>query len=203
MALAHKPELQLSAIVAVRPINRCWIYARHREAINTFISEMQPKVNAELLAADSPAHAVREADIICAATTSAKPVFDGHDVKPGCHINAIGSYTSEMQEIDCETLHRAAKIVVDERKAALAEAGDVIIAVQRGVIRESDIYAELGEIAAGLKPGRENELEVTYFKSVGNAAQDAAVAHLMYQQAMKLGIGAKVDLLGSGRLIEN
>ncbi|HMY71304.1 MAG TPA: ornithine cyclodeaminase family protein, partial [Blastocatellia bacterium] len=106
------------------------------------------------------------------------------------------SYTHEMQEVDCATLRRASKLVVDQREAALTEAGDLIIAIERGEICAADIYAELGEIAAGLKPGREDDDEITYFKSVGNAAQDAAVAQAIYRHALRENLGVEFDLFG-------
>lgn len=187
---------QVLAVAAVRPIKRFWVYARHRESAESLIAELQPQlVAAELLAADSPAQAVCEADVICAATNSRTPVFDGRDLKPGAHINGIGSYTHEMQEVDFATLRQASKIVVDHRQAALAEAGDLIVAIESGEIRVEDIYAELGEIAAGLKPGRERDDEITYFKSVGNAVQDAAVAQAIYQKALKENLGTGFELL--------
>lgn len=188
---------QMLAVAAVRSIKRFWIYGRHRETVEALIAEMQPQlVSAELLAAGLPSQAVQDADVICTTTSSRTPVFDGNDLKPGAHINAIGSYTHEMQEVDCVTLRRASKLVVDQREAALAEAGDLIIAIERGEIQASDIYAELGEIAAGLKSGRETDDEITYFKSVGNAAQDAAVAWAVYQRARKEKLGVEFDLLG-------
>jgi ornithine cyclodeaminase/alanine dehydrogenase-like protein (mu-crystallin family) len=100
-----------------------------------------------------------------------------------------------MQEIDCLTLQRASKIVVDSREGALTEAGDLLVAIERGAIQPSDIYAEIGEIAAGLKAGREDDDEITYFKSVGNAAQDAAVAQAIYQRALRKNLGVEIDLL--------
>lgn len=186
---------QMLAVAAVRPIKRFWIYARRRETVGALIADMQPQLpSVELLAADSPIQTVREADVICAATSSPAPVFDGNDLKPGAHINGIGSYTHEMQEIDCATLRRASKIVVDQREAALTEAGDLMIAIERSEIRATDIYAELGEIAAGLKAGREQQDEITYFKSVGNAAQDAAVAQAIYQRALTEKLGTEFNL---------
>lgn len=185
---------QMLAVAAVRRIKQFWLYARRRETVEALIAEMQPLLSAELLIADSASQAVREADVICAATSSRTPVFDGNELKPGAHVNGIGSYTHEMQEVDGATLRRASKLVVDQREAALTEAGDLITAIERGDIRASDIYAELGEIAAGLKPGREHENEITYFKSVGNAAQDAAVAQAIYQHALKENLGVEFEL---------
>jgi ornithine cyclodeaminase/alanine dehydrogenase-like protein (mu-crystallin family) len=188
---------QALSLTAVRPIKRLWIYSRRREQVDEMIVEMRPQLgpSIELLAADSPSQAVREALVVCVATTSSTPVFDGADLRPGVHVNGVGSYKPEMQEVDCVTLRRASKIVVDSREAAMAEAGDLIIAIGRGEIRPSDIYAEIGEIAAGLKPGRQDDDEITYFKSVGNAAQDVAVAHAIYQRASQEGLGIEIDLL--------
>src|SRR5262245_22771106 len=188
---------QALAVAAVRPIKRIWIYSRRRKQVDEMIVEMRPQLGPliELLAADSPSQAVREALVVCAATTSSTPVFDGDDLRPGAHVNGVGSYKPEMQEIDCVTLRRASKIVVDSREAAMAEAGDLIVAIERGEIQSSDIYAEIGEIAAGMKPGRQNDDEITYFKSVGNAAQDVAVAQAIYQRALQEGLGVEIDLL--------
>jgi ornithine cyclodeaminase/alanine dehydrogenase-like protein (mu-crystallin family) len=99
-----------------------------------------------------------------------------------------------MQEVDATTLKRAGKIVIDHRAGALAEAGDLIIALKNGAIKESDIYAEIGEIAAGIKRGRERDDEITYYKSVGNAVQDASVARAIYDAAIQKNFGVAVEL---------
>ncbi len=198
---------QMLAVAAVRPVKRFWIYAPRRDRVDEMIAEMRSQLDTsiELLAADSPSQAVRDALVICAATTSSIPVFDGADLQPGAHINGIGSYKPDMQEIDCLTLKRASKIVIDSVESALAEAGDLLVAIERQEIQPSDIYAEIGAIVAGLKPGRENQNEITYFKSVGNAAQDAAVAHAIYQRASRENLGVEIDFDGisSMRIIED
>lgn len=193
----RQARTQILALAAVRPLRRVLIFDQAAEQAQTLIAELQPQLSAaiELRAATSAAEAVRQAHVICTVTTSRTPVFDGADVPPGAHINAIGAYTPEMQEVDCTTLQRAAKIVIDSREGALAEAGDLLIALERGAIQLSDLYGELGEIAAGLKPGRESDDEITYFKSVGHAAQDAAIAHAIYQQALQRNLGTEFDLL--------
>jgi ornithine cyclodeaminase len=188
---------QALAVAAVRPIKRMWIYSKRLEQVDEMIDEIGPQLGSsiELLAADSPSQAVREALVVCAATTSSTPVFDGDDLRPGAHVNGVGSFKPAMQEVDCVTLRRASRIVVDSREAAMAEAGDLIVAIERGEIQTSDVYAEIGEIAAGLKPGRQDDDEITYYKSVGNAAQDVAVAQAIYQRALKEGLGVEIDLL--------
>jgi ornithine cyclodeaminase len=183
-------------VCTVRQIKRAFIYDPSPEHTDYFIGEMRERMGAgiQLLPASSSAQAVNEADIICTATTSFTPVFEGKNVKPGTHINAIGSYTPEMQEIDCVTLGRAARIVVDTRLGALAEAGDLLVALRQGVIQRSDIYAEIGEIAAGTKKGRVTEQEITCFKSVGSAVQDVAVANSVYKQAVEQNLGNEITL---------
>ncbi len=187
---------QLLAVCEVREIKRVWIYDVARERAEAFVEEMRGKgrIPADVRVASSPSEAVRDADVICTATTSSTPVFDGNDLKPGVHVNAIGSFTPQMQEVDETTIRRASKIVVDSREACLAEAGDLIVPVRKGIITEDDIYAELGEIAAGLKPGRERDDEITYFKSVGNAVQDVSVARRVLEKARELGLGREVEI---------
>ena len=119
--------------------------------------------------------ALADADVIVAATNSAVPVVELKHIKPGVHINGIGSFRPDMREIDGEIV-RQAKLVVDHRDSVWAEAGDLIIPRDQGLISEASVHAELGEIAAGIRPGREHANEITFFKSVGNAVQDAAVA---------------------------
>jgi ornithine cyclodeaminase/alanine dehydrogenase-like protein (mu-crystallin family) len=172
------------------------VYDAMPGSADKFVREMrgQAGVPNDVRAASSSGEAVHDADIICTATTSTKPVFSGNDIKPGVHISAIGAYTPQMQEIDETTLQRANKIVIDHHAGALAEAGDLIIALKSGAIKASDIYAEIGEIAAGKKAGRERDDEITFFKSVGNAVQDASVARAIYDAAVRENLGVEVEL---------
>lgn len=187
---------QLQAVCEVREVAKVWVYDTVRARAEQCVAEMRQKggkIPTNIEVADSPADAVAGADIICTATTSSTPVFHDASLKPGVHINGIGSYTPQMQEIDEATVARA-KIVVGSRSACLAETGDLIIPLDKGLISESDIHAELGEIVLGWKPGREAEEEVTFFKSVGNAVQDAAVARLALLAATEKGLGIQVEL---------
>ncbi len=120
-------------------------------------------------------------------------MFDGRHLKPGVHINAIGSFTAEMQEVDVETIRRAL-VVVDSRESALAEAGDLVLPIRKGEIPASRIHAELGEILAGRKRGRTSADEITYFKSCGLAVQDAVAAGIALKQALAQGLGTVVEL---------
>jgi ornithine cyclodeaminase len=98
-----------------------------------------------------------------------------------------------MQEVPPELIRRA-KVVVDSRQACMAEAGDLLIPIRQGLIAAAHIYAELGELASGQKPGRTSAAEITLFKSVGNAVQDLAVGHLALARAERDGLGQVVDL---------
>jgi ornithine cyclodeaminase/alanine dehydrogenase-like protein (mu-crystallin family) len=185
---------QLLAVCEVRAIETAWVYSPDTPGVEAFVAEMKGKspIPQDLRAASSSTEAVQAADIVCTATTSSQPVFADADLKAGAHVNGVGSYTLEMQEVPGETVERAL-VVVDSRSAAMVECGDVTIPVKEGRIKESDII-EIGELAAGLKPGRESNEQITFFKSVGVAVQDAAAGRLAYENALRLGLGTEVDL---------
>ena len=186
---------QLEAICTVRPIETVWIYSPSAPQVKGFISEMAGKdpIPKRLLVASSPQDAVTDADIISTATTSSTPVFDDVDLKPGVHINAVGSYTPEMQEIPSETIQRAL-VTVDSKDSVLAESGDLIQPIQEGLITADHIHAEIGEIVLNRKPSRQDDDQITYFKSVGVAVQDTLAGHLALENALKLSLGRNVDL---------
>jgi len=153
---------------------------------------MAPQLDARLVVAGSPGEAVRGADVVCAATTSPVPVFDGRDLADGSHLNGVGSYTLDMQEVDAETVGRS-RVFVDSRDAALAEAGD-LAAAERAGRTHRDEWTELGEVAAGRRPGRLDDGEVTFWKSVGVAVQDVKAAAAALERARQLGLGQEVEL---------
>lgn len=187
---------QLQAVCDVRAIAKVRVYDQVPTRAEKYVTEMKQrggKIPSDIKVAESPADAVADADIICTATTSNTPVFRDADLRPGVHINGVGSYTPEMQEVAEATVARA-KVVVDSRAACLAEAGDLIIPLRKGQISEEDIHAELGEIVLGQRAGRQTDTEVTFFKSVGNAVQDAAVASLALLAAREKGLGTELAL---------
>ena len=184
---------QLEAVCAVRPIRRVRVYDVRLEAAETFANEMGTALAVEVTIASSAQEAVQGAHVICAATVSSRPVFADADLAPGTHINAIGSYKPDVQEIPAETMQRAL-VVVDHRASALAETGDLIIPIKQGLLQESDIHAELGEIVAGQASGRASESQITLFKSVGVAIQDLAAATRALAQAQAAGLGQIVEI---------
>lgn len=181
---------QLEAVRAVRPIRRVRILSRSGESAARLVAELEG-VDAEV--ASDPVHCLEGARIVITATDASEPVFPGELVTPGTHVTGVGSFTPDMQEVDA-TLVTRAKVVVDSREAALAEAGDLIIPIRDGSFRPEDIHAELGELVRGLRSGRDDPSEVTFFKSVGSAAQDVAVAGRIFRRAQSMDLGTLVEL---------
>lgn len=184
---------QVLAVCAVRSIKRVVIVNRSRARAETLIAELATHgIQAELTIAGSAAEALAEADVVCCATSSPAPLFDDHYIRPGTHINGVGSFTPAMAEVPVATIARA-RVVVDQRSAAWSESGDLLAAHAAGVLEQQRI-TELGEILSGQAPGRANNAEVTFFKSVGNAVQDLAVGQLALDGARRLGLGTEVRL---------
>ncbi|MFO0891728.1 MAG: hypothetical protein U0790_21615 [Isosphaeraceae bacterium] len=179
------------AIRAVRPIETVKIYSPTRSKVEAMIRDLaDPSVR--FLAAGSPTEALEGADIVCATSTSRVPIFDDRDIAPGVHINAVGSYKPEVAELPPETVARA-RVVVDSREAAWIEAGDLIQPLRSGLIREEHVRAELGEVVLGTRPGRSSDQEITFFKSVGIAVQDAFAARLALANARRQNLGREID----------
>jgi ornithine cyclodeaminase len=184
---------QLEAACTVRQFRTVWIFDSVPAQASKLAAESAGvgPIPRDVRVAASPGEAIAEADVICTATTSRTPVFLDQDLQSGVHISAVGSYTPEMQEIPGETVKRA-RVVVDSRSAALAETGDLIRPIREGMFGEDHIAAELGEVVLGREPGRQSADEITIFKSVGIAAQDAVAASIAMDNARTLGIGQEV-----------
>ncbi len=184
---------QLRAVCTVRPIEKVFVFDKRDTVAEAFRDEMANVVSAEIEVATTATRAVRGADIVCTATTSKTPVFSDADLAPGVHVNAIGSFTPQMQELPVETVERCL-LVVDSREAVWAESGDLIIPRDEGRISEDSVHAELGEIVAGTKPGRTSDDQVTVFKAVGNAVQDVSVGARVLEEAKKKNLGTLIEL---------
>ncbi len=184
---------QLEAVCTVRDIRAVSVYDPRREQAEAFAADLAGlgPIPADIRSADSAAEAVAGADVVCTATTAVEPVFADADLAPGVHINAIGSYQPGVREVPPETVCRAA-VYVDSREAALVEAGDLIQPIRAGLIRHDHIRAELGEILLyGPASGRP-DADVTLFKSVGIAVQDALAARVALAHAERSGLGSRV-----------
>jgi ornithine cyclodeaminase/alanine dehydrogenase-like protein (mu-crystallin family) len=177
----------------VRKIAEVRVYSPTRKNAARFARDMagRPGVPDVIRVVRSASEAADGADIICTATPATRPVLGLGDISRGAHINAIGSYTPGMREIG-PALVRRAKVVVDSRDAALAEAGELIGCVKDGTIDAG--FVELGEVATGAQVGRENNDHISLFKSVGLAIQDLCAGDRALRRARRQGIGVDVAM---------
>jgi alanine dehydrogenase len=181
---------QLEAICTVRNIAEVRVFDTDRQAAEKFAREMAGRgpVPSRVEVVGSAKEALSGADVVATATTSPRPIFDGDDLSPGVHVNGVGSHTPGARELDTRTIVRS-KIVCDSVEACLAEAGDLLIPMQEGALKESDIHGGLADVISGRVPGREGDEEITLYKSVGLAFQDAVTALRTYEKAKSAGLG--------------
>jgi ornithine cyclodeaminase len=161
----------LEAMRAVRRVEEVVVVSRTRERAEALVTEA--RADGLDATVGEPADVV-DADLVCTCTTSTVPVAQGALLSPGVHLNAVGAYTPEMREVDAEGVRRA-RVVVETREAAMAEAGDLLLAMREGAVGADHIAADLAEVVGGA-PVRISEEDVTLFKSVGVAFEDLVVA---------------------------
>jgi alanine dehydrogenase len=180
----------------IQSIREIRVFDIRPEAMKAFIQFIEAHVAAglSLVSASSVKEAVEGADIIITTTPSRKPVVMSEWISDGVHFNCIGADAPGKQELDPMILKRASKIVVDDVEQAI-HSGEINVPLSEGIIGASSIYGELGEIIAGMKKGRENDGEITIFSSTGLAIQDAAVANIVYENALKRGAGTRIRLV--------
>lgn len=184
---------QLEAMLNVRDLDMVKIYDSSESRLNKFVEDMKREFGSfrtEIVAAKSSDDAIENADLLITVTPSPKPVFDGSKCKKGITISCIGSYQPHMQEMDPEILKRASKIYFDSKSAVMEEAGDILIPLREGIIKEDDITGELGQVINGKLVGRENDDEIIVFKTVGIGVQDLTTARSIYESAVENDIGS-------------
>ncbi len=186
----------LEAMRQVRPIRSVRVWSQHEENARAFAARESQFHDLELKSARSAEEAVSGADIICTVTSAKDPILQGRWLQPGAHVNAVGASASFARELDTEAVVRC-KMFVDSRESALNEAGDFLFPKKEGVIDESHIRGELGNVLAGGIEGRTSAEEITLFKSLGLAIEDIASASYIYQKAQAQGLGTRVELGGS------
>ena len=184
---------QIEAHREVRNLERIIIYDPDKPKAETLAQHFQPLCgqSCRCSVADGPDELVALCDIIVTATTSQTPVFNGDLLRKGTHVNAIGSYKPHVREVDDATIRRS-RIFVDSNEHAPRETGDLIIPLKTGVISERHILGELGELVIGTTKGRETSDDITFFKSVGLAVQDIAIAQRVLEKAIRGNIGLVV-----------
>jgi alanine dehydrogenase len=204
--LMARPDASVLAIVGtgVQARAHAWALARERRwaeiriagrdesAAERLAGALRDELSLPVVAADSIGAALAGADVVCAATAATEPVIRRDALEPGVHVNSVG-YTTAGREVDAETV-RDALVVVESRAAAMAESNDIRWAIRDGVAAEDPVHAELGEIVAGIRPGRTGPDQITLYKSMGVAAEDDAAAALALAGAERAGAGAVVEL---------
>jgi len=181
----------LAALRAVRPLRRVRVASRNPAHAQQFVELFQAGAPFPIEAAPSVEAAMRGADLIVTATNAREPVLQRQWIAPGAHINAVGAFTPTTRELDTATVADA-RLFVDQRAAALAEAGEILLPMQAGAFGRDHILAELGELVTGAHPGRATRDEITLFKSLGLPVEDAAAADYVYRRAVAEGVGQNV-----------
>lgn len=177
---ALAPHL-IRAHAAIRPIRHVTLWNRSREKANALAEGLGRTVpGVSIAVAGDLQAAVEEADIVTCATISSDPIVSGDWLKPGAHLDLVGGYTPAMREADDAAVRRAS-LFVDTRTGGLKEAGDIVDPIKRGIIAQSDVKADLFDLARGVHPGRASPDEITLFKSVGTALEDLAAAMLVWR----------------------
>ncbi|QIS13341.1 ornithine cyclodeaminase family protein [Nocardia arthritidis] len=185
----------IRAVARVRPIETIRVAGRNLAAAQALARELADEVGARITATDSWQDALRDADIACGTTYADEPVLRRAWIAPGAHLTSIG-YNPRGREIDDETVAEAALFVEDRHAALTATPPNLDIAepISRGIITAEDIAGTLGELVTGSVEGRTGDEQITLYKSVGVAVQDAAAATLVLAAAREQGRGQQVDL---------
>jgi alanine dehydrogenase len=178
----------LEAIALVRDLSAVRIWSPDASHCAAFVREMQPRTSARIVAAASAKDAVHGADLVVLVTAARDPVIRHDWIEEGAHLCAVGACRPDHREMDSALVSRA-RVFVDSRGGALAEAGDILIPISEGAFDETHIAGELGELALGHVQGRTSDTEITVFKSLGMAVEDVAAAHLAYVKAAERGLG--------------
>jgi ornithine cyclodeaminase/alanine dehydrogenase-like protein (mu-crystallin family) len=174
----------IEAISSVRPIRRVILWSRRRESAEKLAKARVGVADQDIRVAQSVEEAVAEADIVCTLTASPTPILLGAWLKPGQHINLVGSSLRAPREADDEVVARG-YFIADQREHALAQAGEFCHAVEEGRVSPDHLKGEIGEVLLGRVPGRAGDSQITLYKSLGHVAQDIAVAEAAVSRAYK------------------
>lgn len=188
---------QVLGVLAVRDVEEILLINPTKEKAVKFKEKLRAfgvGASVAIHVLDDVQEAVKKADIICCSTRSNDPVFDGNDVRPGTHVNGVGSYLPHMREVDYTFLTRASKIVIDDLEGAKEEAGELIHANKQKDWSFAHLHGDLMELVTNQIAGRKEDAEITFFKSVGAAYYDLAVSNGVYKIARKKDMGIKVEI---------
>jgi ornithine cyclodeaminase len=175
-------EAHLRAVPLVRQFREILLWGRSPEKTREFAGRMSEEIHAAITPVDDRREAAARADVICTVTSSREPVVLAEWVRPGTHLNLVGSSYLGPVEVD-SALVAAARYIADYRPGVLAQASELAVARDAGLVDDSHVVAEIGEVLAGRIPGRENDEQITIYKSLGHVAQDLAAAAYLKERA--------------------
>lgn len=193
LGCGEQARRHISALRRVRDIETVTVWGRDRARTEAFVAETRAREELPVALCDDLPAALAASDIVCTVTASPEPLFRGADLAPGTHINLVGAAVPGSREVDSECVART-RYFVDYRPATLAAAGELLTAIDEGVVGEDHIEAEIGAVAAGDHPVRRRDDDLTAYKSLGVAAQDLAAAHALYRRVRELGVGDDITL---------
>ncbi len=182
----------IQAILPVRPIKKITLWGRNAERAATFASEQNIPSDVSIHVEPDIEKATREADILCTVTSSMQPILKGQWLQPGVHVNLVGAAVRASAEADIEVVKRS-RFYVDYQPSAIEQAGELVNAIEAGVVSEGHIVGEIGAVLNGDAPGRRTDDEITVYKSLGVSAQDLAAGMAAAENAKSKNIGVAVD----------
>ena len=192
LGCGEQAQHHLKAMLAVRSLKKVIVWGRSVERAQAFAEAANLPASTQIYVETNAKTAVAAADIICTVTSATKPILKGEWVAPGTHINLVGAAMRTSAEADTELVKRS-RFYIDYRTSAMAQAGELLDAIEQGSVSEEHIIGEIGEVLAKQKPGRESATDITVYKSLGVAAQDLAAASCAFNNALKLDKGVSID----------
>ena len=186
----NQGRISLRALTKVLPIEKAWVYDRNQAQAQRFANELREELRIDIEAVGDLQTAVRQSDVCVTCTPSKKPFLREDFIAPGTFIAAVGADNPEKQELEPALLGRN-RVVVDVLQQC-ATIGELHHALDAGLITNQDVYAELGEVIAGIKPGRTSSDEIIIFDSTGMALQDVVTAATVYEKAIREGAGIRI-----------
>jgi ornithine cyclodeaminase/alanine dehydrogenase-like protein (mu-crystallin family) len=181
LGYGEQAQTHARAIGKVRKIETITVWGRSPDRAQAFVDRMRSELSIPVVSMDNVREAVEEADIICTVSSASEPILKGEWVRPGTHVNVVGSSYAGPAEVDNDLVVRS-RFIVDSREGVLQQGAEFLRAKAAGLIADDHIVAEIGEVLAGKIEGRRSAEEITVYKSLGHVAQDLASAWALYSQ---------------------
>jgi ornithine cyclodeaminase/alanine dehydrogenase-like protein (mu-crystallin family) len=182
MGYGHQASAHIEALARVRPLRQVRVWGRSLERAEAFCAAMAKKTGLAMIPVADPREAVADAQIVCTVTGAVEPILFADWLTPGTHVNLVGASVASAAEAEAAVVS-AGRYFVESRESARNGAGEFLRAVAAGLVTEDCIRAEIGEVLAGTRPGRESASDITVYKSIGHAVQDLAAAAYLYEQS--------------------